>query len=74
MYTALFLLNESLSWLSRDRFDINEWGQLETAAQSDVRSADDDLVSGETSYLASKYQSLWEQIPQQFLNEKNGGV
>ena len=38
MYSALFLLNESLSRLSRDRFHIDEFGQLEATATSDAKS------------------------------------
>jgi hypothetical protein len=67
MYSALFLLNESLSRASRDRFDNDECGRLQAAATSDEKSPDYDLVSRGTSYLASKYQALWDDMPQELL-------
>lgn len=67
MYNSLFLLNESLSRLSRDKFGIDEFGQLEAAAKSDEMSKGDDTVSRRTSYLASRYQSLWDDMPQELL-------
>jgi hypothetical protein len=72
VYTALFLLNKSLNRLSRDRFDIGEFGQPNTAAQSDAKSTDAHPASRGSTHLAKKYQSLWMEIPQEMLDEEGG--
>jgi hypothetical protein len=74
MYSALFLLNESLSRLSRDRFDIDEFGQFEAATKCDAKFIDDDTVSRGTSYVSMRYQSLWADMPQEFLLGEGGTV
>ena len=64
---ALMLLNESLSRLSRGGFDIDEFGGFDAPEHDDAEYAYGDKWPPDTSFLATKYRELWEDVPAELL-------
>jgi hypothetical protein len=66
-YTALMLLNESLSRLSRGAFEIDEFGTVDAPSHDDADYAYGRKSSPDTAFLATKYRELWEDAPAELL-------
>ena len=71
-YMALMLLNESLSRLSRDAFEIDEFGNFDPPAHDDTEYAYGKKSSPETAFLGTKYRELWEDVPAELLLDEDG--
>ena len=69
--TALMLLNESLSRLSRGGFDIDEFGNFDAPDHDDAEYAYGAQYPPQTAYLATKYRELWEGVPAKFVIDED---
>lgn len=67
-YMAVLLLNESLSRLPQDGFEIDEFGCFDVPAHE---YASESKSSPSTAYLATKYRDLWEDIPADLLVDED---
>ena len=66
-YMTLMLLNESLSRLSREAFEIDEFGNFDAPDHDDAEYAYGKKRAPDTAYLATKYRELWEGVSAELL-------
>jgi hypothetical protein len=67
---ALMLLNESLSRLSRARFEIDEFGRFD-APDHDAEYAYGEKQAPDAAFLATKYREMWEDVPAELLLDED---
>ena len=70
-HMALMMLNETLARLSGRSFDVDEYGNVDVPDTGDGYNDVGDRFFPGSSYLAAKYQELWEDVPAELLLEED---